>query len=369
MKKNLRTKCIISETDSIHPLFTFKNFPMLMSCVEGGSKDTDKFEDMEWGYSDAGHVQLVNVIDPDLIYTEYHNPGTVGKIWEEHHKGLAEFIQRGKFYNVLEIGGASGSLANNFMDIDKPFKWTIIEPSSAASQDYRIDLINGYFEEYEFDKKFDTIVHSHCFEHVYDPIKFLNKIHNLLDYGDCHYISIPNMKYWLENGSANALSFEHTFYVDATVLKHLLRKTGFRVVEEITGPHSVFIKATKEMNKTIESIDFSYVKRIFNNYIEHMKQDVQQINSQIGDSKYYLFGAHIFAQGLLNMGLTESNIVCIIDNDHKKQGKRLYGTNCMVHSADCLANETDPSVVVRCGPYTEEIKASLLKVNSTIKFI
>jgi hypothetical protein len=177
------------------------------------------------------------------------------------------------------------------------------------------------------------------------------------------------MKYWLENGSANALSFEHTFYVDATVLKYLLRKTGFRVVEEITGPHSVFIKATKEMNKTIESIDFSYVKTIFNNYIEHMKQDVQNINYQIGDSKYYLFGAHIFAQGLLNMGLTESNIVCIIDNDHKKQGKRLYGTNCMVHSADCLANETCPSVVVRCGPYTEEIKASLLKVNSTIKFI
>jgi hypothetical protein len=153
------------------------------------------------------------------------------------------------------------------------------------------------------------------------------------------------------------------------VLKYLLRKTGFRVVEEIVNPHSVFIKATKEMNRTIENLDFSYVKTIFDNYVADMKQDVQQMNSQIGDSKYYLFGAHIFAQGLLNMGLIEDNIICIIDNDQKKQGKRLYGTNCIVHSADCLAKETDPIVVVRCGPYTEEIKASLLKVNSTIKFI
>ena len=69
------------------------------------------------------------------------------------------------------------------------------------------------------------------------------------------------------------------------------------------------------------------------------------------------------------MGLSENNIICIIDNDHKKQGKRLYGTNLIVHSVNCLSNESNPIVVVRCGPYSEEIKSSLLNVNPTIKFI
>jgi len=363
-----RTTCIISK-EPIHSLYTFKKFPILMSTVTGGSKETDIFKDMEWGYSDAGHIQLINIIDPLLIYTNYHNPGTIGKIWKDHHKRFAEFIQQDKFQNVLEIGGASGSLVNNFMSVEKPFKWTIVEPSPEGLQDYRINLITGYFEEHKFDEKFDTIVHSHCFEHVYDPIKFLNKIYNLLNYGDCHYISIPNMKSWLENGSSNALNFEHTFYVDSKVMRYLLSKTGFKVVDEISNPHSVFIKAIKEKNQNIENIDFSYIKALFENYIEATKKDVDLINCQINDNKYYLFGGHIFAQSLLNMGLSENNIICIIDNDHKKQGKRLYGTNLIVHSANCLSNESNPIVVVRCGPYSEEIKSSLLNVNPTIKFI
>lgn len=369
MNKNQRTKCIVSEVETIHPLFTFKKFPILMSPVEGGSKETDIFEDMSWGYSDAGHVQLIDIIDPSLIYTNYHDPGTIGKIWKDHHQSFAKFIQRDKFQNVLEIGGSSGSLVNNFMTIEKPFKWTIIEPSSSALQDYRINLIRGFFEEHNFDEKFDTIVHSHCFEHVYDPIKFLNKIYSLLNYGDCHYISIPNMKSWLENRAASALSFEHTFYVDSKVLRYLLSKTGFKVVDEIVNPHSVFVKAIKEKNQTVENIDFSYVKTVFENYIESTKKDVQLINSQINNNKYYLFGAHIFAQSLLNMGLSENNIICIIDNDHKKQGKRLYGTNLIVQSANCLSKDSNPIVVVRCGPYSEEIKSSLLDVNPTIQFI
>ena len=366
---NQRTKCIISEVGSIHPLLTLKKFPILMSPVTEGSKETDIFEDMEWGYSDAGHIQLINTIDPLLIYTNYHNSGTIGKIWKDHHQTFAEFIQQDKFKNVLEIGGSSGTLANNFMTIENSFKWTMIEPSLSILENHKINLIKGYFEEYNFNEKFDTIVHSHCFEHVYDPIKFLNKIYSLLDYGDCHYISIPNMKSWLENGSSNALNFEHTFYVDSKVLRYLLSKTGFKVVEEIANSHSVFIKAIKEKNKTAEHIDFSYIKPLFENYIETIKKDIQLINLKINNNKYYVFGAHIFAQTLLNMGLSENNIICIIDNDHKKQGKRLYGTNLIVRAADCLSKEFNPIVVVRCGPYSEEIKASLININPNTKFI
>lgn len=370
MKKIPRSQCAIDGIGKIHPLYTIKQFPISMSCVTH-SADEDLFEDMHWGYSDSGHVQLLEMLDPDLIYKSYHSPGTVGKMWREHHRMFAEFIQQAKFSNVLEIGGASGSLVENFSELDKDFKWTIVEPSNSAKfDDPRVHLINGYFEDFTFDSKYDTIVHSHCFEHAYDPVKFLQKIYDLLDYGDYHYISIPNMKHWLDNGFTNTLSFEHTFYVDENVLTTLLYKSGFQVVDKIVSEHSVFVRAAKITSKTINpNIDFSYVKTVFDNYITSLEEDVRQINKQVMDQKFYLFGGHIFAQSLINMGLQESQIVCILDNDPQKQGKRLYGTNCIVQSPKCLENAVNPIVVLRGGPYTEEIKDSILDINPYTLFV
>ena len=41
------------------------------------------------------------------------------------------------------------------------------------------------------------------------------------------------------------------------------------------------------------------------------------------ESPIYLFGAHVFSQFLIQMGLNTTKIVNILDNDKNKQGKRL----------------------------------------------
>ena len=369
MNKITRTKCALTGVEPTEILYTFKNFPISMSCVTT-DRSEDIFEDMTWGTSPSNHVQLVEMLDPDLIYKNYHNPGTIGKTWQDHHQTFADFIQRDKFSRILEIGGASGSLAANFVKHDNDFKWTIIEPSPQTGlSDPRVELINGYFKNYPFDSKFDTIVHSHCFEHVYDPISFLNKVNSLLDFGDFHYISIPNMHYWLANGFTNTLSFEHTFYVDVNVLTYLLSKTGFKVVDQIVGDHSVFVKAEKVDHTAVVDFDFTYVRHLFEDYITQLTADVAAINDKIGDKEFYLFGGHIFSQCLLNMGLTESQVVCILDNDTQKQGKRLYGTDCLIKSPSCLAEIDSPIVVLRGGSYNDEIKESILNINTTTVFV
>ena len=369
-KKHHRTCCVVTGESPIHSIHTFKNFPISMSCIDNLDTTADVFEDMNWGYSSAGHIQLTDVLDPDLIYKDYHSPGTVGKMWKEHHSMLADFIKDDTFVNVLEIGGAAGSLLGNFVDDNEDFTWTIIEPSCNTNiNDPRVRSINGYFEDYKFDTQYDTVVHSHVFEHVYNPVTFLEKINSILDYGNFHYISIPNMKYWLENGFTNTLSFEHTFYVDEKVLTYLLANAGFKVVEQRSSDHSVVVKAVKSRDVHVPTTDFLYVKELFETYIAKLTADVAAVNAMIGDSKFYLFGGHIFAQALLNMGLKSENIECILDNDPKKHNKRLYGTNCIVQSPQCLKDVENPIVLLRGGSYTDEIKDSILKVNSTTQFI
>jgi hypothetical protein len=82
-----------------------------------------------------------------------------------------------------------------------------------------------------------------------------------------------------------------------------------------------------------------------------------------------LFGAHIFSQTLLNFGLDEKLIECILDNDNKKHNKRLYGTNLMVKPPNILKNYNNPTVILRAGVYNNEIKNQILEINPSTNII
>lgn len=271
----------------------------------------------------------------------------------------------------MEIGGSNGSLVKNFLSEDKEFSWTIIEPSFSVDKlDDRVTFVEGFFESFEFSEKYDTIIHSHVLEHVYNPLKFIRKIESLLDYGDNHYISIPNMRYWIERGYSNVLFFEHTYYLDELVLEYMLNLCGFDIVDVVVGNHSIFIRCQKKKFKyKILPVNFSYVEKNFENYLNSLQSDITNIKKFIGNDRIYLFGAHIFSQIILNLGISESQVINILDNDPKKQEKRLYGTNLIVKSPKCLENKSNPKVVLRGGIYTDEIKESILVINPTTIFL
>jgi len=365
-----RNHCLLTNTEDIELIYSFKNFPIYMGCVDPNLPTNDLFCDMDWGCSkNSGSVQLMKLIDPNLLYQQHHNPGTVGKTWQHHHETFHNFIKEHGYSNVLEIGGASGTLVKHFLPESQPFTWTIVEPSDQKGiDDPRVKYAQGYFESYSFDNKFDTIVHSHVFEHVYDPLTFLKKVSELLSQGDNHYISLPNMRYWLEQGFTNTLMFEHTFYVDENVLEYLLNHSGFKILNKIIHPHSIFVHCVKDSQIEVITPKFDYIKELYLDYVTKLEADVAGIKQNIGDDSFFLFGAHIFSQVLINLGLRQEQIVFILDNDPKKQQHRLYGTNLIVKSPEILRGIDNPKVVLRGGVYTNEIKESILKVNSTVIF-
>lgn len=365
-----RNQCIVSGSKNLKEVFTFKNFPIFMGCVNLNDQTQDQFYDMKWGVSDEGIIQLMELLPLDVLYFTHHTPGTVGKIWESHHKKFSEFIKKSNSKNILEIGGATGKLVNHFTSTDEEFSWNIIEPSEQKSNDSRVKFIRGFFEEFEFDQKFDAVVHSHLCEHVYNPHVFFDKISSILDVGGVQYISIPNMKHWLSMGYLNTLNFEHTFYVDEYVLKYILSQYNFEIEEQEIDNHSIFIKAVKaEKNKKNDKFNFSYIKPMFDNYIKNLMDDVESINSKLNGEKFYLFGAHIFSQYLISMGINEEQIINILDNDPNKQERRMYGTNIIVKSPACLSGIDSPKILLRSGSYDDEIKNGILEINKTAIFV
>lgn len=362
-----RTRCAVTLKKDLEHLYSFKKFPLFMGVV-GKSKKLDKFYDMNWYISKgSGVIQLKNLINFNELYKKSHTAGEVGKTWKDHHFKFAKFIGIQKNNSVLEIGGAHGILSKNFFRIHRNFKkWEIIEINPCPVKGVKAKYIKKPFDKkFKPNKKYNTVVHSHVLEHVYDPNHFLCLISNLLDVGEKHIFSIPNIETMIMKKYTNALNFEHTYLLSQKTVDYLLEKNGFIIKKKkfFKKDHSIFYYTEKKLHKKNKIYnEYEKNKKLFKNYTNYLENDVQKLNKIIKNKKdIFLFGAHIFSQYLLNLGLNTKKIHCILDNDKSKQNKRLYGSNLMVKSPMILSKFKRPAVILRAGVYNKEILQQIQK--------
>ncbi len=372
-----RSKCVISGAKDLEYLNIIKDFPIWMGCTNQ-SQELDQTFDMEWSISkSSGLIQLKKLIPLDLLYPEQHGPGTIGKIWKKHHKSFAEFITKKGKNNVLEIGGGHGilSIEANKLNLNK---WTIIEPNPKPVEGCKANFIKGFFDNnFKNDQGFDTFVHSHLLEHLYDPLEFLQVLKNISKPGDKHIFSIPNLKAWLERKFANALMFEHTLFLSEPYIDYILSKNGFYIEkkEYFEDYHSIFYSTIRDDKETF-NLDLKnlYVENLnlYKEYVSYMDNLITSLNKKIKKIRgpLYLFGAHVFSQTLIAYGLKTDKIVCILDNDKNKQNKRLYGTQFKVYSPEVIKEEENPTIILKAGPYSNEITTQIAnEINENAEFL
>jgi hypothetical protein len=385
----IRHSDVVLKQNDLISLYSFKKFPAFIGCTNQ-EKKLDLLADMNFSISiGSGAIQLNPLLPLEVIYKEQHGSGYVGDLWNQHHLAFAKFVYSFNFKRVLEIGGLHGILNKLYQDLDETIDWTIIEPNPIPVNGVTAHFIKGYFDDhFKFDKQVDAILHSHVFEHMYDPHIFLNHINNLLskkkkkgggEEGKYMLFSLPNFEEMLKRKYPNMLNFEHTIFLTEPYIEYLLSKYHFRVIkkEYFKEDHSIFyacISDSKVKSSSLSKGLFEYNKKNFLEYVNYFHQLIDDLNSKIktlqNDQKLYLFGAHIFSQFLINFGLNVKRIDCIIDNDFNKQGKRLYGTDFKVFSPKCLSNDNDPVVILKAGAYSQEIKKDILEnINSKTSFL
>ena len=372
-----RAGCTLSGSDDLEHLHTFADFPVFMGCSTRPAAD-DLKADMSWWISrSTGLVQLRSLLPLDVLYPESHGSGTIGTLWQKHHDAFAAFLSEIAPSKVFEIGGAHGILEKTYQSIST-IPWTILEPNPSPVQGCKANFIKGFFgEDFVYDEPFDAVVHSHLFEHVYNPDEFMAQLSSFIGEGRHLVFSLPNMQVMLERKYTNCINFEHTVLLSEPYVEYLLAKHGFRVVAKkyFLDDHSVFFAAVRD--RSVEPVElrtdlYERNKRLYLEYVEYHQSLIRELNEKMRaiDTQIYLFGAHVFAQYLLAFGLDTSKIVCLIDNDRKKQGKRLYGTDLTVRSPACLEGVDRPYVILKAGVYNDEIKADILgNINSNVSFL
>ena len=378
MKKIERNKDVIHGNEDLEHVYTFKDFPVFMGCTDKPESEDIK-ADMSWHISKgSGMIQLNPLLPLDVVYAAEHGSGTVGKSWNDHHQAFAEFVCKHNVKSVLEIGGLHGILAKKAQEISD-IDWTIIEPNPIVADDIKAKVIQGFFDEnFSSDDEYDTVIHSHVLEHIYDPDSFMQHISKFIEHGQLIF-SVPNMDMMMHEKYTNCVNFEHTVLIGETYIEHLLTKHGFELIDKqyYKGDHSIFYSFKKNPDvEIIEVVEYAYKEyfRLFDEYINHHDIEISKINEYLkytnGDIPVYLFGAHVFSQYLISFGLDTTNIVGLLDNDASKAGKRLYGTSLYSDTPKVLKDIPEAIVILRAGVYNDEIKNDILNnINPNIKFI
>lgn len=379
IKFDERVKCIFSHQSDLENLFHFDCFPAKMGVTDQPFNQ-DIIVDLDLLISrSSGTVQINKLLPLDFLYSDSHGSGTVGKTWADHHKKFANFIQKAQPKNVLEIGGGSGKLAKQYLDLQK-INWHILEPSSSSDIEQEgLTFSKDYFSEevcknLEISSNYDCIVHSHVLEHIYEPDIFLRLISSNMTVGSKMIISIPNMIEMLNRLDGNLINFEHTYFLDYDLVVALLNRNNFVInrVEDFGPGHSLFIETilTKSHKNYSNYSAYDINKSNFNKYFKCIKEDVEGLNSIIAKTNnVFIFGAHVFSQLLFALGLKTDRIKSVLDNDLNKISHRLYGTSLFVDSPETISKYANPNVIIRMGAYSSEIKNQLLSYNSSIKFI
>jgi SAM-dependent methyltransferase len=218
-----REKCSICEKNLINNFYYIDNIPIKLYCSNEYINKTERLSFFNCTYCNT--TQLSELIPLDILYSDSHNYISVGNVWNNYFKLFAEkIINIIDKKNILEIGCPSGKIAQQLNNYNK---WFIIDPNKNENIKFKdnIYFIQSLFDNnFNISDKIDIIIHSHLFEHIYEPNIFLKKCYDILDDNGEMFFGVPNMEFIAKNELCPFLGifFEHTIFLNKINITYLL---------------------------------------------------------------------------------------------------------------------------------------------------
>lgn len=334
--------CRITNKD-LKEYFVWENFPMLNACTNTNVED-DVYYNFGLGVSDIGLIQQLNDPDPNILYKESHN-SSIGNIWNTHNKEFVKFLETSldKNLNVCEIGSGNGKIVNMLRD---DINIDCYDPSPTFLENDHIKIYKKFFDG--VDKKYDVIFCSHTLEHILDLKIFLNTIKNSLNKNGKFVFSVPDSEYGFKNNILTTLNTEHIFYFTEHSINNVLSVCGFKVSKmQKFNDHSLFVTCTVDSSSLVDCVGLD-VKE-FSKNVETSTNKIKNVDGS------YIFGCHMMSSIFLHFN-KHNEIIGVVDNDERKHGKRLYGTN-LICSPTIKPDKYD--LILNGGSYHSEIAFGL----------
>lgn len=183
------------------------------------------------------------------------------KLWKRRLKKLEKTKKDG---TLLDVGTGTGQFLYHAKKNYTEVSGTEVSDSAIniAKEKYGLDIIRGEIEQVVVDKSFDNITLFHVLEHVPNPRTVIEKCWTMLSFNGILIISVPNdvlslktrikailSKFRKKNQNSvrrcglplirldGSLNEIHLSHFTPEVLCQLLKKTGFKVIDNSLDPY------------------------------------------------------------------------------------------------------------------------------------
>ena len=335
--------------------------------------------------NDCSLVQLVDVIDPVVLFRDYiYVSGTsesVSQHFRAYSSDVVKHLGLGSNDLVVDIASNDGTLLGHYQQ--HGVRTLGVEPATNIAElanSNGVSTINEFWtmgvaaQICEEHGRASVITANNVLAHVDQPLEFLQACKHLLSSNGRVVIEVPYLSHLIERFEYDTIYHEHLSYFSVTALSVLFQQAGLSIerIDQVPihgGSLRIWAGLASKSAEHDESISKLLAEEVERGLskperLEHFAKDVEthrdRLNALLDDlgDTVSMAGYAAPAKGntLLNYcGIDQSRLPYIVDKNPWKVGQFTPGTHIPVESVDVIAERQPDYLLILAWNMSEEI--------------
>ncbi len=194
---------------------------------------------------DCGLAQVIDVVDPSVLFKEYFYVSSVIKSLSSHFQKYAEYLTEKyltkKNSKILEFGCNDGVLLQYFKDHEniRAFGVDPSENVTEIAKNKGLEVYTSYFDKNIAESlrkkigKVDVVTGSNVFAHVDDIQEIIEAAKIILKTEGVFIVEVHYLKDLVRRTQYDTTYHEHLSYYSVTALQNIFKRAGMRLIDVV----------------------------------------------------------------------------------------------------------------------------------------
>ncbi len=395
MNYRIRTDCRLCGRDGLELVLELPSTPLANEFPSAPSKGQEIFPLRLLACGDCGHVQLPVVVDPERLFRDYVYVSGTSPAFIDHFRRYTETLlpllearrKGAEAPLVVEVGSNDGTMLRFF----KPtYRVLGIDPArdiAAIASGNGVETWPEFLSSDVADrvvKRFggaSLVIANNVFAHADDLRGFASAVKSILEPGGSFVFEVGYLVDVLEKTLVDNCYHEHVSYHHLAPLIPFFARLGMSLVDaERIDTHGGSIRV-RVVNETETSssgrvqalLNYERAKglangadsrhRVFDEFAENLlrkRNELRTVLSRFEGKRVAGYGAPAKATTLLRvLGLESGVFEFVVEDNPRKIGKYLPGTDVPVLSSSALLDRAPEAVVILAWNFADSILSKL----------
>ena len=383
-----RETCRLCTSRNVSKVFALAPTPLANAFVTA-----DKLADAQdlypldvWFCNACGHLQLLDVVDPSVLYAHYVYVSGTSPVFVRHFKDYAAYVidnfQPAPAGLVVDIGSNDGTLLRFFKDSGR--RVLGVDPAQEISEQTRasgIPVLVDYFSPVVADRiraehgAASVIAANNVIAHIDDLAGVMEGVRRLLAPDGVFVFEVSYLGSVVENTLFDTIYHEHIDYHSVTPLQAFFDRCGLELIEAVrVDSHGGSLRGVvqikggpRRQGKSVRAmLDYEEAAGLnrpdtyaaFANHVDGLRTELTGMLHRLKSEGKRIagFGAPAKLTTLMyHFGLEADLIDFVVDDSPLKQGHFTPGMHIPVVPAQELYNRKPDYVVILAWNFAKPI--------------